>query len=194
MKLLDIQAAIGTAILLLTLPCDAKHTHQLSHLDGKRHNHRHIHKTIQASPRAEGIENELETRSGQCAFPYGDGMVAVTPGAANAGWAMSPDQPCTPGMYCQYACKTPGVMKQWDPAATSYTYPLNMVRCLILLGSNIADSSSTAGSTATTMAWCTNLSPISRTVKMEQGPSARKIHVASLFRSARRFCLVMRPC
>ena len=128
MKLLEIQAAIGTAILLLSLPCDAKHVHQLSHLDSKRHNHKHVHKSLQASPRAEGIENVLDTRSGDCAFPNDPSMVAVTPGSANAGWAMSPDQPCTRGGWCPYACKAPGVSKQWDPAATSYVYPFNMVR------------------------------------------------------------------
>ncbi|KAN0104958.1 Beta-glucosidase (SUN family) domain containing protein [Hyaloscypha variabilis] len=126
MKLLDIQAAIGTAILLLSLPCEAKHAHQLSHLDVKRHNHKHSHKSIQASPRAEGIEEVLETRSGQCAFPNDPSMVAVTPDQQNAGWAMSPNQPCLPGNWCPYACAPPGVSKQWNPAATSYVYPLSM--------------------------------------------------------------------
>jgi len=127
MKLLDIQAAIGTAILLLSLPCDTKHVHQLSHLDSKRHNHKHVHKSLQASPRAEGIEDVLETRAGACAFPNDPSMTAVTPDQANAGWAMSPNQPCTPGGWCPYACKAPGVSKQWDPAATAYVYPFNMV-------------------------------------------------------------------
>jgi hypothetical protein len=194
MKLLDIQAAIGTAILLLCLPCDAKHTHQLTHLGGKRHDHRHLHKTIQASPRAEGTENELGTRSGQCAFPGGDGMVAVTPGSQNAGWAMSPDQPCTPGMYCPYACEPGMVSMQWDPAATSYTYPLNMVCCLTFSGTSMADNSSTAGSTATTVAWCPNPSPGNLIVLKELTLSVRKIHVANQLRSVRRFCLVMRLC
>ncbi len=129
MKLLDLQAAIGTAMLLLSLPCNAKHghSHQLTHLDSKRSNHRHLHNTVQASPREEAIQDGLEKR-GQCAFPAGaPGLVAV-PGAQNAGWAMSPDQPCTPGNYCPYACEPTYVGCQWDPAATAYVYPENMVR------------------------------------------------------------------
>ena len=124
MKLLDIQAAIGTAMLLLSLPCDAKHSHRLHHLEvlGKRHDHNRIH----ASPRAEGIEDGLEKR-GSCQFPSNSGLVAVTPGSSNAGWAMSPDQPCTPGNYCPFACPPGQVMAQWNPKATSYVYPLSMV-------------------------------------------------------------------
>jgi hypothetical protein len=125
MKLLDIQTAIGTAILLLSSPCDAKHSHELSHLKvlGKRHNHRSAH----ASPRVEGIEDGSQKRGTQCQFPTGVGLVAVTPGSQNAGWAMSPDQPCLPGNYCPYACPPGQVMDQWDPSATSYTYPQSMV-------------------------------------------------------------------
>lgn len=37
-------------------------------------------------------------KRGQCQFPTDAGLVAVTPGDQNAGWAMSPDQPCKPGM------------------------------------------------------------------------------------------------
>jgi hypothetical protein len=129
MKLLDIQAAIGTAILLLSLPCDAKHSHQLSHLEvlGRRHNHRRLH----ASPRAEGNEEVLEKR-GECPFPNDESLIAVTPELSNAGWAMSPDQPCTKGMYCPIACKPGYVMAQWNPSVTSYVYPGSMVCCAIL--------------------------------------------------------------
>ena len=126
MKLLEIQAALGTAILLLSSPCDAKHSHRLQHLEvlGKRHDHNRLH----ASPRAEGIENVLEKR-GTCEFPSDAGLVAVTPGSSNGGWAMSPNQPCTVGSYCPFACPPGQVMAQWNPAATSYTYPISMV-CL----------------------------------------------------------------
>lgn len=129
MKFLDIQAAIGAAILVLSLSCDAKHGHRLSHMDvlGKRHHH--SHRRLEASPKAEAIEgdeNELKKR-GSCAFPTNAGLVAVTPGSTNAGWAMSPDQACTPGSYCPYACPAGQVMAQWDPSATSYTYPQSMV-------------------------------------------------------------------
>jgi hypothetical protein len=131
MKLLQIQGAIGTAILLLSSPCDAKHSRQLSHLEVlKRHNHKRAH----ASPRVEGIEDGSQDGShdglkkrGSCTFPSGAGLVAVTPGSKNAGWALSPDQACKPGNYCPYACPSGQVMAQWNPEATSYTYPLSMV-------------------------------------------------------------------
>lgn len=129
MKLLHIQAAIGSAILLLSSPCEAKHPRQLSHLEvmGRRHNHKRAH----SSPRVETIEDggsrDGLKRRGTCDFPHGSGLVAVTPGSSNAGWAMSPDQPCTPGNYCPYACPPGQVMAQWNPLATSYTYPLSMV-------------------------------------------------------------------
>ena len=127
MKLLDIQTAIAATILALSLPVEGKHGRHLSHLDvlGKRHSH--SHKRIQASPRAEAIESGLERRGGSCAFPTDAGLVAVTPKSMNAGWAMSPDQECTPGSYCPYACPAGQVMAQWDPTATSYTYPASMV-------------------------------------------------------------------
>ncbi|KUJ16709.1 uncharacterized protein LY89DRAFT_63125 [Mollisia scopiformis] len=128
MKLLEIQAAIGTAILLLSAPCDAKLSRHLSHLGSleRRHNH---HKKAHTSPRVEGIEgphtNDLKKRS-TCPFPSNAGLVAVTPGSSNGGWAMSPDQPCGLNSYCPYACPPGQVMAQWSPAATSYTYPESM--------------------------------------------------------------------
>lgn len=70
----------------------------------------------------------IEKRGGQCQFPTDAGLVAVTPKAMNAGWAMSPDQPCMPDSYCPYACPPGQVMAQWDPKATAYTYPASMVR------------------------------------------------------------------
>lgn len=129
MKLLEFQAAIGTAILLLSPSCDAKLSRHLSHLGSleRRHNH---HKKAHTSPRVEGIEaphgHDLKKR-GECAFPSDAGLVAVTPGSSNAGWAMSPDQSCTANSFCPYACPPGQVMAQWSPAATSYTYPESMV-------------------------------------------------------------------
>ncbi|KAM0202931.1 hypothetical protein ACHAPQ_001143 [Fusarium lateritium] len=91
----------------------------------KSHGHRHNgleqlrqHLPIQSST--------LEKRGGQCQFPTDDpNMVAVTPDEKNAGWAMSPDQPCKPGNYCPFACKPGMVMNQWDPDST-YEYPASM--------------------------------------------------------------------
>ncbi|TVY13762.1 Uncharacterized protein LARI1_G008084 [Lachnellula arida] len=123
MKLLDVQTAIGAAVLVLSVSCDAKHSHGMSHLDafGRRHNHQHKRHAL---PNVESTEKGLEKR-GTCQFPSNAGLVYV-PGASNGGWAMSPDQSCTPGSYCPYACPPGKVMAQWDEAATSYTYPLSM--------------------------------------------------------------------
>ncbi|KAH8656036.1 hypothetical protein BGZ60DRAFT_384986 [Tricladium varicosporioides] len=117
------QGAIGAALLLLALPCEGKHVRGLSHLEvlGRRHSH----KRLTASPKVEGIEAGLVKR-GSCQFPSSAGLFAVTPGKQNAGWAMSPDEPCKPGNYCPYACPAGQVMAQWDPKATSYTYPQSM--------------------------------------------------------------------
>ena len=55
----------------------------------RRHMHGHqLHKKHIAT-------HEL-TKRATCQFPSDKGLVAVTPGAQNAGWAMSPDQPCLP--------------------------------------------------------------------------------------------------
>ncbi|KAK9466324.1 hypothetical protein V1512DRAFT_240246 [Lipomyces arxii] len=67
--------------------------------------------------------HNLTKRATTCAFPTDDGLVSVTSGSSNGGWAMSPDQQCTSGMYCPYACPPGQLMAQWDPEATSYTYP-----------------------------------------------------------------------
>lgn len=40
-------------------------------------------------------------KRGKCEFPTNAGLVPVTPNEKNAGWAMSPDQPCVPGMYAE---------------------------------------------------------------------------------------------
>lgn len=124
MKLLEIQAAVSAVIVLLSAPCNAKHSHNIHNLDviHKRHSHRRL----QASPRAEIGKAGLEKRA-TCTFPTNKGLVAVTPNDVNGGWAMSPDQPCSAGSYCPYACPPGEVMNQWNPLATSYVYPLSMV-------------------------------------------------------------------
>lgn len=85
-----------------------------------------LHRRHREQRLVERNETELRKR-GQCAFPTDVGLVAVTPGSSNAGWAMSPDQPCLPGNYCPYACPPGQVSMQWDPKATAYTYPASMV-------------------------------------------------------------------
>ncbi|CAH0048757.1 unnamed protein product [Clonostachys solani] len=113
------RAVLGFAIALSST-CDAfahERVHQHRHLDTDlevRHSHN--------APE----ETSLATRGGQCQFPTDDpNLVAVTPNAKNAGWAMSPDQECKPGSYCPFACKSGMVMAQWDPDST-YTYPASM--------------------------------------------------------------------
>ncbi|KAJ5624832.1 hypothetical protein N7510_001141 [Penicillium lagena] len=86
------------------------------------HHHQHHHE-VRSVPE---VGTTLVKKSGQCQFPTDAGLVAITPSEENAGWAMSPNQPCTPGSYCPYACPAGQVSMQWDPEATSYTYPLSM--------------------------------------------------------------------
>ena len=129
----------ASALLLLTATLvSAKHASH-DHLDILHRRHR---ATRQVEPRstsengeagveiralAETTSHKVEKRAGTCQFPTDAGLVPVTMGAQNAGWAMSPDQPCKPGNYCPYACPPGQVSMQWDPSATSYTYPKSMV-------------------------------------------------------------------
>lgn len=122
MKLESLQAALGAAIAILSIsPVDASLAHRhLHHLD-HRHSHLHVHRS--PSP---AISGSVLKRGGSCQFPNDDpNLVAITPNAMNAGWAMSPDQECKPGNYCPIACKPGMVMAQWDPHST-YTYPASM--------------------------------------------------------------------
>lgn len=74
-------------------------------------------------------------KRGTCKFPGDEdsNLVAITPDAKNAGWALSPDQECKPGSYCPIACKPGMVMAQWDPDST-YDYPASMVSSRLLVG------------------------------------------------------------
>lgn len=120
-------ASASALLLVVASIAEAKHGH--GHLDTlyKRHHaHREQHRSI-----PEAGESAIALRSpnrDQCQFPKDAGLVEVTPHEKNAGWAMSPDQPCLPDNYCPYACPPGQVMMQWDPSATSYTYPKSMVR------------------------------------------------------------------
>ncbi|KAI5821195.1 hypothetical protein BZA77DRAFT_2305 [Pyronema omphalodes] len=86
---------------------------------GKRHAHYRLFKKA-------AEEQGQVVKRGTCEFPKDAGLVPVTPDAMNAGWAMSPDQPCRPGHYCPYACPPGQLMAQWSPKATSYKYPESM--------------------------------------------------------------------
>lgn len=102
------------AFALLCLFAGAEATH---------HNH-HAHDHIHSDGR---MKESLVKKSGKCKFPSDAGLVAITPGAVNEGWAMSPDESCAPGNYCPYACPPGQMSMQWDPKATSYSYPMSMV-------------------------------------------------------------------
>jgi hypothetical protein len=122
MKFLDIHTAIGAAITILALPIEAKHDHSINHLNvlGRRHSH----KRARTSSRAV-VERQ---DAGPCAFPMDAGLVPVTMGAENKGWAMSPNQKCVPDSFCPYACPPGQVMAQWNPEVKSYPNPKSMVR------------------------------------------------------------------
>lgn len=111
----EITPARAAALVALIASVEAAH-----HGHTRRHGHAHEARTFPEN-------NTLEKKSGQCQFPSDAGLVAVTPNEQNAGWAMSPNQPCKPGNYCPYACPPGQVSMQWDPEATSYSYPMSMV-------------------------------------------------------------------
>jgi hypothetical protein len=110
----SLEAAVGSAALLLAAqPCLATTHHRHLHM-AKRNQHRAAHDNNQTK--------ELKAKgSGTCSFPSGEGLVAITPGKDNAGWAMSPDQSCTGGSYCPYACPSGQVMAQWKEGSTYAT-------------------------------------------------------------------------
>ena len=134
MRFLEQKAAVGAAIVLLAAVSEARHSHnrpvQLENLE-RRHGHGHSHKNAYSS-RAEHEDEPAVDKRDICSFPLTAGLVAVTPGSENAGWAMSPDQPCTAGKFCPYACPPGQLMGQWDADATTYSYPASMVRLGIL--------------------------------------------------------------
>jgi hypothetical protein len=103
MRFLDSQTAIGAAIVLLSVPSQASHSH-LGALE-KRHSHHH-HKKALSSPRVESLVEVAPDvkKRGSCTFPTNAGLVPVTPGSLNAGWAQAPDMSCTRDSYCPYAC------------------------------------------------------------------------------------------
>lgn len=123
MRRWTICSGASALLLLVTLAQAHKHAHEQLNVLHRRHREERLARKINASDEL----GELEKRGGQCVFPADAGLVAITPGSANAGWAMSPDQACTPGSYCPYACPSGQVSVQWDPSATSYTYPQSMV-------------------------------------------------------------------
>ncbi|EPS35451.1 hypothetical protein H072_11155 [Dactylellina haptotyla CBS 200.50] len=120
MRFIDSSTLVKTSLLTaIALPSVLASEVNFSEL-GRRHAHSH-----QKKHEHQHQERKVEKR-GTCAFPGSNKMVAVASSMMNAGWALPPDQPCTPGMYCPYACPPGYLMGQWDPDATSYTYPMSM--------------------------------------------------------------------
>lgn len=122
MKSATLRALIGSILLVLAA--------QPSVVASAQHHHRHLHQHGSRN-HTNGEEFELVkerklvNRAGQCAFPESGGLVAITPGELNAGWALSPDEECTAGSWCPYACPPGQLMNQWKKG-TTYTYPESM--------------------------------------------------------------------
>lgn len=119
------QTALLAALLSTADQCLATSHHRHHHF-GRRHNTPEVSDRNSTSDlAAEIIEQkniELKARGlDTCSFPSSDGLIAITPGSDNAGWAMSPDQPCTCGSYCPYACPPGKVSAQWKDGSTYAT-------------------------------------------------------------------------
>ncbi|KAI1470241.1 uncharacterized protein F4812DRAFT_258108 [Daldinia caldariorum] len=131
MKITTIQAAVGSAVLLLNAQsCAAtvQHRHHHLHLEKKHsssHSHSHGHLQNAYNPKySQRNSSSLVSRDGKkkCQFPKDKGLFAVTPSAMNGGWALAPDQECVSGTWCPIACPPGKVMAQWKPD-THYAFP-----------------------------------------------------------------------
>lgn len=125
MKSATVRALVGSALLSLAAQPVSGHGHGHGYVHKaykEAHNHSHEGEEIEQQLKPRG---RLTNRSGQCAFPEDAGLVTVTPSEMNAGWAMSPDEECTAGSYCPFACPSGQVMNQWKPGST-YIYPESM--------------------------------------------------------------------
>ncbi|ODQ65724.1 hypothetical protein NADFUDRAFT_82704 [Nadsonia fulvescens var. elongata DSM 6958] len=124
-------SALIPQLVALTLLASATSAH--STLKHKHHQHTNtielVKRTETSSSDHHSFAREIQPEqqkkrsSKTCDFPTDAGLVSVTPNELNAGWAMSPDQPCTAGSWCPYACPPGQVSLQWDPKVTSYEYP-----------------------------------------------------------------------
>jgi hypothetical protein len=127
MRLVPLQAAVTTAAILLQ-PGQASLGHRHAHSEySSRHDHSIVADNV-SSPLASSLEGEggkVEKRS-TCSLPTDSTDLFHVPGASNNGFAMSPDQACTEGVYCPIACVSGKVMAQWQPGST-YVYPQSMV-------------------------------------------------------------------
>ena len=122
MKITTVQAALGPALILLSTQVGATVHHRHQHLHHQALSHNHA--SSSQDNYSERNATELQKRGGgkSCAFPKSDGLVAVTPGGMNAGWALAPDRECAAGTWCPFACPPGKLMNQWKPG-TSYNFP-----------------------------------------------------------------------
>lgn len=201
MRFLDIQT-MGAALVLLLADVDAhSHSHAQMHQARRallpvQRRHAHSHSSVRrgaTSPRASPFESALERRGTTCPFPTDAGLVAVAPDKMNGGWAMAPDVACKSGLYCPYACPPGQVMAQWDPKATSYTYPQSMVGDGANLCTRKANWCRMVVCTAAMMARRRSPFPISHTVSTVSAPSRCRISLTMSSPFARRCCPVMSP-
>jgi hypothetical protein len=160
--------------------------------EAAHHNH-HAHDHIHSDSK---VKESLVKKSGKCEFPSDAGLVAITPGAVNGGWAMSPDESCTPGNYCPYACPPGQMSMQWDPKATSYSYPMSMVGDFKRLneGRTRANWHRMAVSIAMRMERSKSHSPIGLTVKTVPVPWVSRTSAGRQSLSAKRYFPETRPC
>ncbi|CAD6499244.1 BgTH12-04895 [Blumeria graminis f. sp. triticale] len=127
MKFSGILSSCGGAVLLFSFSDAKTHIHNYhSHSQFHRLDQRHGNSTSNSTRGGNSLHGGLQKGSSSCQFPKDAGLVAITPESKNAGWAMSPDESCSSGSYCPYACPSGQVMAQWNPQATSYTYPQSM--------------------------------------------------------------------
>ncbi|ETS82356.1 hypothetical protein PFICI_04232 [Pestalotiopsis fici W106-1] len=116
---LAVQTALLAALLSAVDQCLATSHHRHHH---RRHSKPEISDRNTTGDIIHQKNLELKARGlDTCTFPSSDGLIAITPGSDNAGWAMSPDQPCTCGSYCPYACPPGQVSAQWKDGSTYAT-------------------------------------------------------------------------
>jgi hypothetical protein len=139
MRSTTLDAAFGAALLaLLGAPACASAASAFHHSHNHHHLlHRHSHRAVDLPKRNSNEHVHVRTNAA-CPFPNDPSVVAVTPGSMNAGWALSPDQECKPGMYCPYACKPGFVMAQWKPNSI-YVYPESMDGGLLCKGGGVVE-------------------------------------------------------
>lgn len=198
MKSHAITSRAATLLLLAASVAEGSHGHGHSYPHNRQHLPRHVHSSVAESGDTDVEITDLEKRGGQCQFPTDAGLVAVTPNQQNAGWAMSPNQPCKPGNYCPYACPPGQVSMQWDPKAVSYAYPASMVCLNLSLSPSLASLSNhnqrMVGYTATTMDKSRSHSPRSPTALLEPVASVPRIRRLDMLHSVRLCFQATRPC